>query len=57
MFTPATILLVIGLSLLLAAGLAMYRASGSRTVDIPLWPAAATFALAMVTLGAAALTA
>lgn len=57
MFTPAIILLVIGISLLLAAGLAMYRASGSRTVDIPLWPVAVTFVLAMVTLGAAAFTA
>lgn len=57
MFTPAIILLVIGISLLLAAGLAMYRTSGSGTVDIPLWPAAVTFVLAVVSLGAAAFTA
>lgn len=57
MFTPTIILLIIGVSLLSVAGLTMYRASGSRTVDVPIWPAAATFGLAVVTLGAAVLTA
>lgn len=57
MVTPATVLLVIGVSLLIAAGHATYRASGPRTVDVPIWSAAAMFGLAVVTLGTAALVA
>lgn len=56
MFTSTNILLLIGVSLLTADDRTMYRASESRTVDIPIWPALATFGLAVVILGAAVLT-
>lgn len=53
MINLTTVLLVVAGGLLASAGWATLRASGPRTVDIPVWPAVAAFGLAVILLGAA----
>ncbi|WP_179303794.1 hypothetical protein [Brachybacterium alimentarium] len=57
MLTPTTILLVIAVSLVMVAAWAAFRASGQHTSNIPIWPAAVAFGLAIALFGMAAVTA